>query len=483
MTDPERPRFPRGDMPQDPAAAGLIGLYPQRQAGLWMQRVKVPSGALTGAQWRGLGASARDFTPDAPLHLTTRQDVELHDLPEQLIPACQSRLAELGLTGLGAGGDSVRNITVCPCSGLRAGAVDLSVLAKEVRRTLESRPDVFRLPRKFKISLSGCQAGCGGPWVNDLGLVVRRRDGVWGFSVTAGGSLGPRPGLGMLLLDWLAADDALPLVWAVVNVFAAQGNRQDRRRARLRHVREKIGEQAFRELVLGEMAQAKACKSWPVVPLDEVVDGHTERIALTFRDGNIAPEAAEAMAEAAARSDLALRIATHHQVIMFARDKGSAQRFLQTMPALRAAAQPQPNVVACPGRRWCVKALVDTHKLAGMVRESLPGDGLADITVAISGCPNGCAHSAIADVGVIGAIKREGDAASEAFDVLTGGGMGRAPVLARLAGRRLSARQAVEQIGRLLSQLVAERSGSPPRTVILPAHAQSRALEDGDKAN
>ncbi|MFQ6049240.1 MAG: hypothetical protein ACE5K7_07745 [Phycisphaerae bacterium] len=99
-TVPARIEFPCRTVPEELKTARLIGLYPQRQQGLWMQRVKVLGGLLSGGQWRALGEIVRQFTPQTPLHLTTRQDVELHDLTAGQIPAVQQRLAEAGLSGL-----------------------------------------------------------------------------------------------------------------------------------------------------------------------------------------------------------------------------------------------------------------------------------------------------------------------------------------------------------------------------------------------
>ena len=92
--------FPCSSVPEDAAAARLVGLYPQRQAGLWMQRVKVLGGVLTAQQWRGLGSAVRNFTPGTPLHLTTRQDVELHDVSTEHVGALQHLMIDEGLITL-----------------------------------------------------------------------------------------------------------------------------------------------------------------------------------------------------------------------------------------------------------------------------------------------------------------------------------------------------------------------------------------------
>ena len=152
MADEVNVVFPCSGVPEDDGAARLVGLYPQRQEGCWMQRMKVLGGVLTADQWRALERIARQFTPTSPLHLTTRQDVELHDITPERVGPLQHALAEAGLTGVGACGDTLRNITVCPCSGLRNGTVDLMGLAWQIRRTLEAMDGIFALAPAFRLA-------------------------------------------------------------------------------------------------------------------------------------------------------------------------------------------------------------------------------------------------------------------------------------------------------------------------------------------
>ena len=244
MTDFDiRSIFPSDNLPLETKHARLLGLYPQVQDGLWMHRVKVPGGSLTGGQWRALAAIAREFTPRTPLHLTTRQDIEFHDLVESQIGLVQRRLGAAGLTSLGSGGDGLRNVTVCPCAPGAAGP-DLLDLARKIQSALEAMDGTFTLPRKFKIALS-CSHSCGQPWINDLGLVAKNVGGLWGFQAVIAGSLGPIPATGVTFADFVPAGDCVALAAAALKVFAAHGDRANRNKARLRHVRQRMGDQAF----------------------------------------------------------------------------------------------------------------------------------------------------------------------------------------------------------------------------------------------
>jgi sulfite reductase (ferredoxin) len=440
--------FPCRRVPEDAALAKLVGLHTQRQDGLWMQRVKVPGGVPAAGQWRALGQIVRQFTPGSPLHLTTRQDIELHDLTAEQAPAVQRMLEDAGLPCIGAGGDSVRNVTVCPCSGMLAGTVDLLPLAREIDRTVQAEEGIYSLPRKFKISLS-CTDACGQPWINDIGLVARRRDARWGFLIVVGGSLGPRPATGMRLLDWAPSEDALPLVASAVRVFAAQGDREHRHRARLRHVRQRVGDEAFAAMIGQALTNAKADRRWPDAPLPAAC-GFDETLKLTFSNGDVAPAAAAALADLAARDDLRVRIAPHHQVHVFARDRRKLTDAVGNMEALAIPARPQPCVAACPGTRWCKRALADTNHIADRIRAAFDGRLEAGTAVCISGCPNSCAHSAVADIGLIGRLVNRNGRNEEVYDVLADGGMGRSDKLAATVAEGLSADGVIGELDKML---------------------------------
>ena len=153
-----------------PLPGRVLGVYPQKQAGLYMQRVKVLGGRINWPQWRRIAELTQTYCDGFPLHLTTRQDLELHNIRRQDVATVQQRLAEVGLTVFGACGDSVRNITVCSGCEFCPGGLDVMPLAQLVRQGIDQEPVVFTLPRKFKISFSGCRKACAKPWLNDLAV-------------------------------------------------------------------------------------------------------------------------------------------------------------------------------------------------------------------------------------------------------------------------------------------------------------------------
>ena len=447
---PSAPTFPRDRVPEEPGDARLVGLYPQRQEGSWMQRLKILAGRLSGGQWKALAAIAREFTPSAPLHLTTRQDIELHDVPTDAVGPVQTRMAKADLTGLGACGDTLRNLTVCPRSGAAGGTVDLAPLAWQIRRMLEAAPEIYSLPRKFKISLSSGPDGLARPYISDLGFVARRRDGAWGFQVIVAGSLGAKPGTGIEMFDWLTPKSVLPLTWAAVELFNDCGDREHRNRARLRHVRERMGDEAFTAALAERFERVEASADGPDVDLPDAPAGFDESIALTFPNGDVPPDAAEALGQLADRDDLRVRIAISHRVLLFGPDHPTLAQAVTDLPALAASAKPQPSVVACPGKRWCPRALVDTNAVADAIREQLADRLSPGLRLCVSGCPNGCGHSGVADIGLSGVLTKVDRQRVEAFRIVTGGGNGADARLAETAAEKVPADKVVETIADLI---------------------------------
>ncbi|MFO7958934.1 MAG: nitrite/sulfite reductase [Candidatus Brocadiia bacterium] len=432
--------FPVDSVPADPSAARLVGLYPQKQEGFYMQRVQVPGGRIGTAQWRGLAEIARDLTPGYPLHVTTRQDVELHGVGGPDVPRVQQRLREAGLTGVSACGDSLRNVTSCPGAGLLPGTVDTAPIGATLKREAEKLPWIRSMPRKFKISISGCADACAMPWINDLGLVP---DDGGTFRAIVAGSLGARPGTGVCLYEGLRPEELVPLLVGALRLFNEHGDRNNRRRARLRHVRERWGDDRFAAELDATFLQEKRRGDHPGPPV-EVFDGdrpETARLQLTR--GDISPGQALQLASVLEDSGGTLRLGLEHDLQVFADERPSLP------PRLERLAE-AARVVACPGTTWCPRGIADSRRAEERIREALPGGCL--LSIGISGCPNNCAHAAVADIGLIGrGIAAEGGT-EEGFRLFVGGGGRRSPAL----GEQLHAGLPASAVGRVVSRLARE---------------------------
>ncbi|MFO7903990.1 MAG: nitrite/sulfite reductase [Pirellulaceae bacterium] len=427
--------FPCERMPEDGQKARLLGIYPQRQEGLFMQRVRVPGGRIGLEQWRGLADLAARYTPDFPLHMTTRQDVELHGVGPGTIADVQRGIHELGLTSAGACGDTMRNITCCPSNGLRAGTWDAWDVVKSIQACVESLPWITDLPRKFKISVCGCFESCTRPWLNDLGLVANEEGR---FRAVVAGSLGAKPGTGISLPEPVAVEHVLPLVVALLRLFHAEGDRKRRQRARLRHVRERLGDKAFLERVEELFHEERAGGSHRIAQLSRVEGNTPLQARLHLPLGDLMPDRAKELGRAVEEARGRLRVGLAHDLLVY------TQNPVTLSPPLRALLDHGP-VVACPGSTWCSRGIADSRGAAERIGRRLSRK--ACVPVAVSGCPNDCPHAASTSIGLIGRKRRlEGEPVT-GFRVLLGGGQGAGPGLAREVHPFVPAEEIDEAVG------------------------------------
>jgi sulfite reductase (ferredoxin) len=383
-----------------------LGVYPQRQDGLFMQRIRILGGRIGWHQWRRMAELARHYSP---LHITTRQDIELHNIPGPDIYAAQKGLKEVGLSTQGAGGDTVRNITVCSGCPFSSDAGGVWAIAEFLHKMLMSK--TFDLPRKFKISFSGCLSACAKPWVNDLGFVLQR-DGH--FTVIGAGSLGPKPGLGIELCRDLAIRDVAPLCIAALEFFEQIGDRQNRHLARLRHIREKLGDKRFKTELGAVFERVRTSRAWPDIALATPNRNIRLLWRLQLPNGNITADEAIRLADAAELYGTELRINLEHGLELY-----GSQTF--PLPENLAALENLPVITACPGSSSCARAITDTWSVADAIRQRIAHIRRPDLRICISGCPNSCAHSAVADIGLIGLRRNRDGRSTECYRVFTGG--------------------------------------------------------------
>ncbi len=230
-----------------------------------MQRIKIPFGGITPQQLETMADLADEYA-DAILHITTRQDVQLHFIHIEDTPDLMRRLAAVGITTREACGNSVRNVTACPLAGVcHDEAFDVTPYAKALSQFLLGHPDVQDFGRKFKPALSGCsQHACGLVNMHDFGLIAKTRvvDGEEkrGFELYVGGGLGAVPHNAKLFDEFVPEEDILPLAQAISRVFARLGEKQNRAKARIKFLVAKLGIDEFKRLVIEEKEQ---------MPLDE----------------------------------------------------------------------------------------------------------------------------------------------------------------------------------------------------------------------
>ncbi len=233
-----------------------------------MERIKLPWGGMTPEQLEVMAELGEEYS-DGILHVTTRQDIQLHYIHIENCPSMFRRLAAVGITTREACGNSVRNVTACPIAGVcRDEAFDITGYANAVFKYLLGHPDVQDFGRKFKIALSGCKHNpCGLTNIHDLGLIAVAKpqpDGTVrrGFEYYVGGGLGAVTYDAKLFADFVPEEEVLALTQAVCRVFARLGEKKKRHRARVKFLVADLGIDKFRELVLEERAKLPVDPRW-----------------------------------------------------------------------------------------------------------------------------------------------------------------------------------------------------------------------------
>ena len=232
-----------------------------------MMRIKIPFGGLRPDQMDVLADLAEEYS-DEVCHITTRQDVQLHYVHIDDTPDLMRRLAAVGITTREACGNTVRNVTACPLSGVcRDETFDVSPHAQACMRFLLGHPDAQDFGRKFKVAFSGCaEHACGLVSMHDLGLIARTRviDGIErrGFETYVGGGLGAVPHQAKLFDAFLPEAELLPIAQSMARVFARLGEKKNRARARIKFLVAQLGIEEFKRLVLEERGSLPTDPRW-----------------------------------------------------------------------------------------------------------------------------------------------------------------------------------------------------------------------------
>ncbi len=446
------------------------GIYPQKQGGdAFMMRVKIPGGFLTAPQIREIGVAADAFGegPDGTesrvfgsryADLTTRQTVQIHWLRMEDIPRIWRRFAAVGLTTLQACGDSARNVLSCPVSGVDADeAFDALPIAKAVSAFFTGNREYANLPRKFKMSVTGCVEDCAQAEINDIGLwPARGADGSLGFNLLAGGGLSDGERMASDIDVFVAQDQAVEITRAIAQLFGELGNRENRGLARMRYLVQELGPEGFRKELA---ARAK----FELLPAGEDltrryrgdhVGVHPQKQAGLFYVGCSVPvgrmnglELVEAGRLAETYGDGTVRIGTDQNITFTGVPEDRIETMLSEDLLQKYSPYPGPftrGVVACTGSEFCRYAIVETKeravKWARFLDEQLAGEpvGAAPlpggrsgpredagvIRMHFSGCSASCAQPQIADIGFRGEVAHVGNHLSEAVDIGMGGSLG-----------------------------------------------------------
>jgi sulfite reductase (ferredoxin) len=444
----------------------------------FMLRVRTPNGILTSEQVRVICDLSTRYARGT-LDITNRQNFQLHWLRIEDIPAIWDALAEVGWTSMGSCGDNPRTVTGCPLGGIDASEItDATGLALRVDRALNGNPEFGNLPRKFKLTVTGCSHWCTYPEINDIGLTAVRRGAEVGYHLRVGGGLSTRPHLARLLDAFIPPEQVLDVVKATAAIFRDSDElRQNRAKARMKFLFLNHGWTA--ERFLAEIRTRTGLAFDPAAPetpphgsYRDHVGIHPERGGQTWfagfsvLTGRIGPEPLRRIADLADRYGAGLLRTTVMQNIVVT---GIATDRIELVRSEAAAAglalggsSFERGTLSCTGTEFCKLALTETKafatRTAAELTRRLPTFG-EDLKVAVTGCPNSCGQHWISDLGLQGIHLKQGDQLVEGYDLFVGGGLGRHPGFGRRIGAKVPADAAPEALERILALYLSERTG------------------------
>jgi sulfite reductase (ferredoxin) len=446
----------------------------------FMVRIRIPNGQLRSQQLRTIANLTQRYAKGIA-DLTVRQNIQLHWVTIETLPELLEELWKVDLNTTGACGDVTRNVTGCPVAGFDADEIcDASPLAIEVSRLLAGNAEFYNLPRKFKISITGCRVWCPYPEINDVGLTANTRivggKPEVGFSLRVAGGLSTEPYLGARLNAFVRWSQVLPVIRGIAELFRdSDVLREHRERARLKFLFLRHGWTA--ETFLKDLERRIGFQLDPAEPEQAPADVYRDHIGIhaqrqagycyvgaSVLGGRITADQMRAAADLSDRfAGGELRTTNMQNLIVVNVPVLNANALAQELESsgLRVGASVfARGTIACSGTEFCKLAITETKSfsrwLVGELDERLPGFD-QHLKLHVTGCPNSCGQHWIADIGIEGKKIKVQDRMVDAYYFCVGGALGLHQSTARPIGYRCPATAVPEAIERLLRQYLAER--------------------------
>lgn len=469
----------------------------------FMMRVGIPNGILTPLQLRTIADITEKYARGIG-DVTTRQNIQMHWLTIESLPLVTDALEAVGLSPKGACGDVVRNVTGCPLAGTDPHEVlDASPLAQRVAATLTANPEFVNLPRKFKISITGCPVWCSYPEIDDIGLTGVERthaDGQRevGYSIRVGGGLSKEPHLAIRLNAFIKPEEAERVCIEIARIFRdAEGLRESRNHARMKFLFMRQGWTA--ESFLAELERRLGYRLDPAaeenVP-DDLYRDHTgvnpqrqpglSSVGISVLRGRLTSAQLHGLADLAEEfgaknerngnneshesnekngSTGELRCTVQQNILLVNIPNDRVPELVERINALGLHVEATNfwrGTVACTGTEFCKLAISETKGFARWLTDEmdarLPGFD-QQLRINVTGCPNSCGQHWIADIGLEGKKIKQNGQMVDAFYFCVGGALGQHAGFARPVGYRVAATEVPDAMERLLRQYLTTRSG------------------------
>jgi ferredoxin-nitrite reductase len=421
------------------------GVYRQKpkDSGYFMLRTKVPGGQLNAAQAKVISRLSDKFAHGFS-DITTRQTIQMHWLRIEQFPEIFAELQSVGITTSGACGDDTRNVVGCPVAGIDPEEIiDATPQLREVSDHLTNNREFSNLPRKYKISISGCCIHCAQPDINCVGLFGLRRGNEAGYGIKVGGGLSSAPHLAQTLPFFIKPDQVWPVVKAVSEIFRDEGYRLQRNRARFKFLVADWGVARMAAAVEERLGFKLDAHHDFVVPRDQENDHigvHPQKqaglywVGVVFPGGRIRNGQLEKIGDLAEKYCApgldAIRLTAKQNLLILNVSEANLASLKSDLDAAGLVHNPsnfRKGCVACTGIEFCNLAVAETkNRMISLVDQldATSGWYKDKIRIHFSGCPSSCGQHQIADIGFRGARTKVNGVMVDAYDAFIGGRLG-----------------------------------------------------------
>ncbi|MFQ5779671.1 MAG: nitrite/sulfite reductase [Nitrospiria bacterium] len=495
----------RAVAPEDTYRLKTYGICEQKHPGYSMVRIRIPGGIVTSEQLTQL-ADIAAVHGRGQIHLTVRQDLELHWVRVEEAEEIFEKLKAIHLTTRSACGHTLRNVMACPHGSIALdGVIDVQSWAKRITDYFIKRSDLINpaMPNRLNVTFSGCGACAADAMINDIAFVAVKREtedrnSEIGFELWVGGSLGPHPILGFRLRDFIPLPDALPACQAVFEIHTKFGNR-NKTRSRLKYLIEEWGRGKFIVMFDKVFQEKRGLPENREVSLPAITDGEKRpwigrrlaaaltpavcsnlpsgatphrhrgyvRLAVAVPLGEIRAETLSALGEIAKRYGNGRLHFTKDQDLELhwipVRKIGRVVKMLERLGLSLKGEASGPNLIACVGIEFCTLAV--THS-QGAARDLLKHFEPADpekralfnaLSIHISGCPNSCARHQVGDIGLAGTMAPVGDSRRFSYQLFLGGRIEGGVRVGEMVRKGITEEMVVPTVDALLDIVLAQR--------------------------
>ncbi len=451
------------------------GLYHDKpKTGYFMMRVKIPGGTLTPSQLRTIGRLSADYGRGYA-ELTTRQNVQLHWIRLADLPPVFEVLGDAGFTMAGGCGDTVRNVTGCPVSGIAASELfDVQPILTEVARFFYGSREYSDLPRKHKITLAACPYQCNLPEMHCIALVGAVHQGRPGFAIRVGGGLSTVPRLSKSLEAFVPAADTIEVLRAIIDVWKDSPKyRMSRVKARLKFMVDDVGPSKYRELVEERLGRRLEDFALPAAQSGEHITGiHAQRqpglvyAGFPVTAGLVNGDQLQRIADVAEREGAGVRLTREQNFILTHVPADRADLVTKAVEQIGfplGVGRLRAVSIACTGSPLCNYAVALTKPRLVQLMDHLEaafGAEASTLRIHLDGCPHACAHHWTGDIGLQGTTLRErtaGGEKQEGYDIYLRGGQGVRAAIGLPVVKRVPGDQVNQHVERLVRFWIAGR--------------------------